>query len=550
MRWRRTCLVPAVLLSVATPQTAHPRDPAVVLARVSVDRPQDAASVAAAFDETHVYDPGYVHVVLWPGDAARLSSLGHDYEVLVPDLVHHDERLRAAAQDAGAAYLPGPDRSDYRVLSDYVTEMRELAEKNPALVSLLELPHLTHEGRTVYGVEIAANVGRDDGRPVLYVDGIHHAREWPSGEYPMIFAHYLVEEWRKNPRVTRLLERARVMVVPVVNVDGFDYSRSSALARQGTVDSSHGSVCGAVHCEAYWRKNRRSYTGQTVPVVQRNPDAYGVDPNRNYSYLWGGGGASDSTLPAGDQTYRGPAPQSEPETQNVQDLVLSRSTTVIVSNHTYSRLVLRAWGDRDVDTPDEAYLKRLGQQMADAMGGYRNIKGIELYATTGSLSDWGYGTLGIPSYTFEHGLQFHPPYTGCTADCVEKEWGGVIEAFMIAGEAAVDPRAHGVVTGRITDHGGRAIPARLTITKDVENPLSQGNPTGDRFHRTSLRVTIHVDGSFEWHMPPSTPPRLLEGEHQRYEMRVVPVGAGEARTRVLRFVLRRGQVLRLGAIEV
>ncbi|MGH9198313.1 MAG: M14 family zinc carboxypeptidase, partial [Acidimicrobiia bacterium] len=362
----------------------------------------------------------------------------------------------------------------------------------------------------MYGIEIARNVKSDDGRPVFYVDGVHHAREWPAGEYPMIFAHYLVEGLNTNPEVTRLLTQGRVIIVPVVNVDGFDYSRSSPLGAQTTVDSAHGDVCGILHCEAYWRKNRRSYTEQTVPVIQRNPDAYGVDPNRNYSYHWGGGGSTDSTLLLGDQTYRGPGPQSEPETKNVEDLILSRSVTSIITNHTYSRLVLRPWGDTDKDAPGEQYLEALGARMAKAMGGYKNIKGIELYVTTGSMADWGYGTLGIPSYTFEHGLAFHPPYTGCSADCVGTEWKGVMKAYMVAANAALDEQAHGIIAGKVVDSSGKPLKATLTITKRIDNPLSPGNPTGDRAYKATLRVSIDVDGSFEWHMPPSTAPYLLE----------------------------------------
>lgn len=535
-------------LAVAAP-AARTREPELSLARVKVDHRAQGFAVAEAFDETHVYDPGYVHVLLWPGDRARLDSLGYAYDVLVHDVAARDRRaFAAAAQSAAPVALPGPDRTTYRVLGDYVAEIQELADKNPSLVRLIELPHATHEGRTVVGLEIARKVKERDGRPILYVDGVHHAREWPSGEYPMIFAHYLIENASKDKSVDRLLTKGRVVIVPVVNPDGFDYSRSSPLGAQATVDSAHGAACGIAHCEAYWRKNRRSYTGLTMPAAQKNPDAYGVDPNRNYSYKWGGPGSSNSTLPIADQTYRGPAPQSEPETQNVQDLILSTGATAIITNHTYSRLVLRPWGDTRDDAPDEAYLKSLGARMAKAMGGYQNIKGIELYITTGTMSEWGYGTLGIPSYTFEHGRAFHPPYTGCSSDCVESEWKGVMEAFMIAGDAALDKRAHGVIKGRVTDSSGRPLNATLTLTRTTKNPLSEGNPTGEKFYESELAISIDVDGSFEWHVPPSTQPYLVEqGKTERYRLTVNAKGAGKE---TLSFVLRRGQSLSLGNIRM
>lgn len=547
---KRALLATAMLASlVAAGTPARTSEPELSLARVEVDTRAQGRFIAETFDETHVYDPGYVHVLLWPGDRARLQQLGYGYEVLVHDVARRDrDAFALAARSATPVALPGPDRSTYRVLGDYVTEMQELADKNPSLVRLIELPHDTHEGRKVYGLEIARKVKESDGRPILYVDGVHHAREWPSGEYPMIFAHHLVENIGKDRAVTRLLTKGRVLLVPIVNPDGFDYSRSSPLGAQATADSAHGAACSIAHCEAYWRKNRRSYTSQTVPVIHRNPDAYGVDPNRNYSYKWGGGGSTNSIIPIGDQTYRGPAPQSEPETRNVEELLLSRGATAIITNHTYSRLVLRPWGDTSENSPDEAYLSKLGERMSKAMGGYRNIKSIELYITTGTMSEWGYGTLGIPSYTFEHGLQFHPPYTGCATDCVEREWEGVMKAFLIAGDAALNGRAHGVITGRVVDGAGNPLAARLSLTRTTKNPLAQGNPVGKSHHEAKLSLSLTAKGGFEWHVPPSTQPYLLDqGKTERYKLTVNVKGEGK---KTFSFVLKKGQRVALGSIRI
>jgi murein tripeptide amidase MpaA len=79
----------------------------------------------------------------------------------------------------------------------------------------------------VHGIEIAADVQRNDGRPVFLNMGVHHAREWPSVEIPMEFANDLIKNFGKDPRITDLLQRTRVIVVPVVNVDGYNLSRES-----------------------------------------------------------------------------------------------------------------------------------------------------------------------------------------------------------------------------------------------------------------------------------------------------------------------------------
>jgi opacity protein-like surface antigen len=510
---------------------------ALMLARVQVENRGVADYLMSNFDETHNHRPGVIELLLWPGDLARLETTGLDYEIVEDDLVSHDLEALESAPSLRVP-LPGPNLDNYRVLADYNKELKALAKKNPKLVRLIKLNHKTLEGRDVFGVEIARKVKRSDGRPTFYVDGVHHAREWPAGEYPMIYAHYLVEGFGKNKAVTRLLKKGRVVIVPIVNPDGFDYSRSAVLAQQTNVDAAHSTPCGLAGCEGYWRKNRRSFTGVTVPGVQKNPDAYGVDVNRNYSFHWGGGGASPDQT---SQTHYGSGPVSEPETKNVRDLLLSENVTGIVSNHTSGRLVLRAWGDTYKNSPDERYQFKLGARMAKAMGGYQNIKGIQLYVTTGTMSDWGYGVFGIPSYTFEHGLAFHPPYTGCARDCVGKQWKGVMKAYMHLGKAALNRSVHGVVKGRVA--GGNA---HLVITRKYGVPLAKGNPTEKKTYGETIKTSLTTgkSGAFTWDLPPSTPP--ASKKTVRYTLKIH--GRGGAKT--LRFALGQGRVKNLGTIRL
>ncbi|MFN2389821.1 MAG: M14 family metallopeptidase [Actinomycetota bacterium] len=511
-----------------------------------VRTPGDAqrAYVSSYFDETHNYVPGHVEVLLWPGDATRLDALGYDYEITVPDVAARDARLFAERTPARVA-LPGPDRSDYRRLPDYNAEMKALADENKDLVELYELPEPTLEGRPVFGVEIAADVGAADGRPTFYVDGVHHAREWPAAEYPMIFAHYLVEGFGKDARITRLLKKLRVVIVPIVNPDGFDYSRESVTGQNMTVDRAVSLPLSAGGLESYWRKNRRSLSGVTVPGLQKNPDAYGVDPNRNYSYHWGGDGSSANQT---SQVHRGDAPFSEPETRNVRRKILEDNVTGIITNHTYSRLVLRPWGDTFGDASDEAYLFRLGQRMADAMGGYQNIKGRQLYVTTGTMSDWGYGALGIPSYTFEHGTAFHPPYSGCSSDCVGKQWRGVMKAFLIAADAALQPKLHGILQGTLADRDGTPLRGTLTVSKKILNPLDPDNPLGDKTGGAEkLATSMTATGAFRWHLPASARPHVSRAAaDEAYTLKVTVAGRG---TRSFTFVLDQGERFDLGIVR-
>jgi hypothetical protein len=118
----------------------------------------------------------------------------------------------------------------------------------------------------------------------------------------------------------------------------------------------------------------------------------GTDINRNYGGFWGGPGASTRWS---SETYRGPAPFSEPEVQSVRELISGRQVTNLITNHTYSNLVLRPPGVQAVGEPvDEPLLYRLGEEMTDK-NGYANIRSWQLYDTTGSTEDWSYWVTGV-----------------------------------------------------------------------------------------------------------------------------------------------------------
>lgn len=540
MRMRKgfvVSLVTALVVgALALPGTTA--EPVFSIVRVPVDDPAEAGYLASNFDETHNHGDGEVELLLHPGDVARLEAAGFTYQVVEEDVLARD---RAAFANSGPVVsLPGPDRDNYRTLEDYEGEMRALAKKHPDLVKLIKLPHETLEGRQVLGVEVAASVDRKtDGRPYLHVDGLHHAREWPAGEYPMIYAHYLVEGFGKDRKITKLLKGLRVQIVPVVNPDGFDYSRDSLVDAQGPAALPL-AILGA---EAYWRKNRRSFTGVTTPVIQRNPDAFGVDPNRNYGFFWGDNIGGSSGMQT-SQTYRGSEPFSEPETSNVRSLVLSRQVTGMLTNHTYGRLVLRPWGHTSQDAPDEKILTDLGDDIAEAMGGYRSQKGIGLYATTGTTDDWWYSVTGGLGYTLEHETAFHPPY----ADSVGKNWKGVMDGFMMTAEAAADPRMHSVIEGRIVDRKGRLLSGgKIVLSKRFKTPLWKGNPTGKDSLKESMTSALRIgkDGRFRWHVNPSTRPLIADkGKTESYELTFTAKGL----TRTIDVTVDRGEVLDLGNI--
>ncbi|MCW2616835.1 MAG: Carboxypeptidase precursor [Frankiales bacterium] len=553
------------------------------LARVwAVGRSQLAQ--LAGFDDTHVVHPdGAVEVLLWPGDLARLRATGLRFQVDVDDLVARDAALPRVPRVVAAQ--PGETSTgDYRVLEDYERDMRALVKRFPTKARLVELPHRTLEGRTVYGLEVCTDVGRRDGRPVFYQDGCHHAREWPAAEVPLMWAYDLLENSGKDARLQAILDHVRTIVVPVVNVDGFAYTRSLPPVETGEV----GGVTNPLPPEAillggqgrYVRKNRRPLLGSDLGVGQGGAvakplplDAVGVDPNRNYAYSWGddeGGSSSDAT----SQTYRGTDPFSEQESKNVAGLLKSHQVLAMVTHHTSGDLLLWAWGDTRADAPDNALLEGFGRAMA-TYNGYVPQKSIDLYVTTGTTSDYAYGVLGSIGYTFEHaGSSFHPPYE----DTVPAMYDRNREAFiLLALHACLAPEqrpaarlttaakaelakqgqkgqlTHGILSGRAVDRRGRPVTATLTLTKTFDTLLwaqGAGNPLGQRAYSETIAATMTTgaDGRFAWHVNPSTRPIVAAAKKTESWLLTVtgPDGVGVSR----RLVVARGQRVDLGSVVV
>ncbi len=471
-------------------------------------RPRTAAQAAAllAFDDTHsVLADGTMELLLWPGDRAKLDRLGLDYTVTTP---HQGQDAPAVGRTSGLPLQPG-ERTAYRHYADYVTDLQALATKHPKNARMFTFPEKSLEGRTVYGIEIADDIGkaRTDGRPTFWVDGVHHAREWPSSEYTIMFAFDLLASYGKDARITALLKKIKVVVVPIVNPDGFVHSREASPVFNPVLNNNTGFEVAGL--ESGWRKNKRSLTDALYAAggvsSRLNADAHGTDPNRNYPFYWGGeGGGSDRT----SQTYGGSRPFSEPESRNIASVMKTQQVTAYLTNHTYGQLCMRPWGYTKDPSPDNDFQEDLGAQMC-AHHGYRNQIGLSLYPTAGTSRDWSYGALRTIVYTFEHNRAFHPDY----ATEIPKTYAKNRPAWLLLAEAAADTRNHGVITGRVVDDAGAPIAgATVRLSKSFKTPIAVDvDKTKDGSVPESIASTASTghDGRFTVHANPSMRPTSI-----------------------------------------
>ena len=472
-------LAAAVALTGAGLSAAAPSAPdeKVQVVHVTAPSQQERSRVnALGLDTTEHGDSSGVEVVLHSAaDARKLRAAGFSWRVEDADLGATVREAQAADRAYAASVTESPlpsGRTSYRTLPEVNAELDALAQRYPELVRPLTLANPSVLGKPIRGIEITTDAANTrDGKPVFLMMGAHHAREWPSVEHAMEFAVDLLENQGTDARAKRIVRGSRTIVVPVVNVDGFDISRSATpLGNFSTFDYE------------MKRKNctisvftPAAYTGGTCAA---NPAGRlrGTDPNRNYPGFWGGPGASATW--SGD-TYRGDGPGDTPEVDAVKQLISQRQVTNLISNHTYSDLVLRPPSLLSTGfAPDEPQYKALGARFT-AANDYINWASFQLYDTSGSVEDWSYWQTGGFGFTFEIGPEgFHPAYE----DAVVAEYlglepavgagkGGNREAYYRMAQATLDSSYHSTITG--TAPAGRVLTVRKAfqaVTSPVIHP--------------------------------------------------------------------------------
>ncbi len=521
---------------------------------------------AAGLDVTHAVGAGYADVIVADATGlARIVAAGLSYSVRIADLSKSyraaraaDRRYAARAGAAGSALPTG--RTTYRTYDEVQSELKGLVDANPGLVRKVVFG-TSYQGREISGVEISRNVGAADGRPVFFLMALHHAREWPSMEAAMEFAHMLVAG-QADTRIADLLARERIVILPLVNPDGFVSSRGAfdpgdALTGQDPNVTLVEAIAPPGGLFAYRRKNCDGELSPKLPCEL----AWGVDPNRNYGAGWGGPGSSSDVT---SQSYHGPAPRSEPEVQAVWNYVRTHHVTTLVTVHNVAALVLRPPGTGAAGlSPDEGRMKAIGDEMG-AAAGYTSQYGFELYDTSGTTEDDSYAATGGYGYTIEMGPpagNFHMPYeTGVVAEWTgqnphAQNRGGLREALLVAARAAAEKGDHAILQGSAP--AGRVLRLHRdfrTLTspfcaKGIELPLNIGVPaiclTGQKpplalDDELDATTTVPASGDYDWHVGQSTRPFVgAAGRKEAYTLTCEgPDGAVLER---FSFVIDRGQ---------
>jgi hypothetical protein len=310
-----------------------------------------------------------VEAILSGAQADRLRSRGIDVRLKRVD-------GQTAAQRATLQAAAG-----YEVFRTYAgkgglkEEFEEVAADNPRITKLVRYGQ-TINGQDIVALKVSKNAKRmkDGKKPAVLYLGAQHAREWITPEMIRRLMNLVVDGYGSDRKITKLVDQNELWFVPVANPDGYDWTFEPD--------------------QRLWRKNLRDNNGDGTIAP-----GDGVDLNRNFATKWGYDNEGSSPNPA-SETYRGPGPNSEPETEALDALVDRVGFEFFVNYHSAAQLLLYGTGWQvATPTPDDViYEAMAGDDENPAVEGYDPDISAELYTTNGDTDTHMtelFGTLGF-----------------------------------------------------------------------------------------------------------------------------------------------------------
>jgi hypothetical protein len=384
-------LAVAAALAVVAPAQAA-KDPLNAF-RVKPTAENKQQLAAAGFDLTEGDRGKYIEIYATRGQARELAADGVVAKQVTRNAAAAAEAPPYSGSDADWTVWTRHDAVDGDGKEQYVEQYDRLDD-----LDIVERESLgkSHLGRDIWALKVTkdAKTTPDNSRPAVLYNALQHAREWLAGETCRRTLEYFTDNYGTDDLVTELVDTRELWFVCVANPDGYEYTFTEG--------------------NRLWRKNMADNNGDGV----RGEPGDGVDPNRNFATNWGRDNEGSSSDPA-SETYRGPAPDSEPETKAMKGLWDRIDFKFQKNDHTAAELLLYPQGFQQyTPTPDNGIFEALAGNDADSaiadkvwdaaneewdITGNRFDPDIsaELYITNGDTLDDAYHEHGILGFTPE-----------------------------------------------------------------------------------------------------------------------------------------------------
>ncbi len=326
----------------------------VMLARIHLaEKSQMKEIQSLPLDIAYVKYGQYIDIVTDKEEVDHLRSSGYNVEIVHEDLVAFYQ----------SRFEKGKYMGGYHTYSEVGVALDSMHIRYPSITTSKINIGNSLEGRAIWALKISDNPDVDEDEPEVFYNGLTHAREPIGMEVLLYFMWDLLTTYGTDSLSTYLVNNRELWFVPVVNPDGYEYNRLT--------DPNGGGM---------WRKNRRVCTGGD----------YGVDLNRNFGYMWGYDDEGSSPY-CWDETYRGSAGFSEPETQVWRDFMNSRHFVMTLDNHTFGMYLLYPWGYDRLYTPHHNLYVAIADSMSKFNGHAIGTPWELLYPVNGGSIDWEYG---------------------------------------------------------------------------------------------------------------------------------------------------------------
>jgi len=400
---------------------------------------------------------GTVGVIATQEELDRLTALGLDVQVI-------------GRSGIGGDSIP----SGYRDFPTILAMLADWQTNYPSIAKNVNLgqsfgPGSTYEERPMQALKISDNVQSDEDEPTILIVSCHHAREIVTPELALYIIDQLLTGYGSDPDITRWIDENEIWIAPVWNPDGLVYCWT-------TYD--------------YWRKNRKPLPG----------GYYGIDLNRNYPYGWYGP-YSGSTSYSSD-TYKGPSPASEEETQTMLDWARDRRFTKVLDFHSYGREVLYTYYQTSsMPSAIESWYSSKATTFSQQLGynGWKRKPSAE-----GEHYQWELNELGSFAFLVETHTDFQPSFNSAVAEA-QLIWPGV--QWFIDHEIPL--------YGHVTEAGtGVPIDADIAVSGLTypEGDLRQSGGDFGRFHYFLPAGSYNVTFSAAGYSPRTVPVTVTAGE--------------------------------------
>ncbi|KAH3722336.1 carboxypeptidase B-like [Dreissena polymorpha] len=329
--------------------------------RQSIDVWKEPACVYCAVD---------IHLTPLEFDDVISALREHGFE---PKILIDDVQSLLDSQRRPLKFKPGSavfDYGKYHTLDEINGWVLNKTNVYKEITSLFNITK-SYEGRMMTGLKISTPSPFT--KPAFFIESGIHAREWISPATAIYMFGQMLDRYKIDSDITKMVDMFDWYLLPVTNPDGYAFTWTGDKNR-------------------LWRKTR-----------SKHGLCYGVDPNRNWDMHWSSGGASKD--PCSDE-FCGPSAFSEVEVKGVANFLQGiKGLKGFIDFHSYSQLWMSPWGYTKKLPTD---FKQQDAASAAATDALEKVYGTKyehgsiantIYIASGSSADWTYGKINV-KYSF------------------------------------------------------------------------------------------------------------------------------------------------------